>query len=101
MTSPLFIAVDLGASSGRVFLAGIGREDFSLEEIHRFQYPPRFIDGHLRWDFWHIFDEIKSGLRQAAVRAKEREQEIQSIGVDSWAVDYGLIDESGNLIGDP
>jgi rhamnulokinase len=101
MTTQLFIAVDLGASSGRVFLARISTKEFSLEEIHRYQYPPRSIDGNLRWDFWHIFDEIKSGLQRAAVRANQLELEIRSIGVDSWGVDYGLIDENGNLIADP
>jgi rhamnulokinase len=101
MTSPLFIAVDLGAGSGRVFLAGIGREELLLEEIRRFQYPPRIKDGNLRWDFWYIFEEIKSGLRQAAARSNELGRDIQSIGIDSWAVDYGLIDSNGDLISDP
>ena len=101
MASPLYIAVDLGAGSGRVFLAGVDPGKLLLEEIHRFQYPPKEKSGHLRWDFSHIFEEIRSGLRKGAVRARELGRPIHSLGVDSWAVDYGLLDTGGNLIADP
>ena len=96
MNQSLYIAVDLGAGSGRVFLAGLASGEFLLEEMHRFQYPPRQLDGHLRWDFTHIFSEIKTGLSAAAKRANELGRPIHSLGVDSWAVDYGLIDATGN-----
>ena len=101
MNSSLYIAIDLGAGSGRVFLAGLSSGEFLLEQIHRFQYPPRQLDGHLRWDFTHILTEIKAGLASASIRAKELGRPIHSLGVDSWAVDYGLIDVQGNLIEDP
>ena len=101
MTSSLYIAVDLGAGSGRVFLAGVDPGELFLEEIHRFQYPPTNKDGHLRWDFSHIFAEIKVALRMAGRRATELGRTIQSVGVDSWGVDYGLLDADGNLIADP
>lgn len=100
MINELFIAVDLGAGSGRVFLCDLG-ERFLLKEIHRFQYPPIEEKGHLRWDFAKIFNEIKVGLKSAGERAKELNKKIYSIGVDSWAVDYGLIDNSGNLLANP
>ncbi|HQU82303.1 MAG TPA: rhamnulokinase family protein [Pyrinomonadaceae bacterium] len=100
MVNNLYIAVDLGAGSGRVFLCDLG-ENFSLEEIHRFQYPPNQENGHLRWDFAKIFSEIKTGLKSAGERAKDLDKKIYSIGVDSWAVDYGLIDKDGNLIANP
>jgi len=100
MINDLYIAVDLGAGSGRVFLCDLG-EKFSLEEIHRFQYPPIEDNGHLRWDFEKIFSEIKTGLKSASERAKQLNKKIYSIGVDSWAVDYGLIDKDGNLIANP
>jgi len=100
MSENLYIAVDLGAGSGRVFLCDLG-EDFSLEEIHRFAYPPGEENGHLRWDFTKIFFEIKFGLKKASERAKVLNKKIYSIGVDSWAVDYGLIDKSGKLIANP
>jgi rhamnulokinase len=101
MTGPLYIAVDLGAGSGRVFLAGVGPGEFLLEEIHRFTYPPRELDGHLRWDSARIFDEIRKGLASAGDRAREIGRRVESIGIDGWGVDYGLIDGAGDLIADP
>src|SRR6478672_6080567 len=97
----LYIAVDLGAGSGRVFLAGLDDGELIFEEISRFRYPPRQEAGNLRWDLYLIFDQVKHGLSKAAVRAKELGRHIHSIGVDSWAVDYGLIDARGKLIADP
>lgn len=99
-TDHCFIAVDLGAGSGRVFLCELG-EKFALEEVHRFQYPPRSKENHLRWNFAEIFDNIKHGLKLAGERANELNKKIYSLGVDSWAVDYGLIDADGKLIADP
>ncbi len=101
MNQSLYIAIDLGAGSGRVFLAGLSPHELLLEEVRRFHYPPRRLDGHLRWDFAHIFTEIKAGLAAAAKRANELNRPIHSLGVDSWAVDYGLLDAAGKLIEDP
>jgi rhamnulokinase len=96
--NPLYIAVDLGAGSGRVFLAGPDDDGLLLEEVRRFQYPPTRVAGHLRWDLPKIFDEIKQGLRDAGARARQLGRTIHSVGVDSWAVDYGLIDADGQLV---
>lgn len=101
MTSPLYIAVDLGAGSGRVFLVGLDPGELIFEEIRRFQYPPREESGRLRWDLDHIFDNILLGLREAGERASELDRSIQSVGVDSWAVDYGLLNTDGKLISNP
>jgi rhamnulokinase len=101
MTNPLFIAVDLGAGSGRVFLAGVGAGELFQEEITRFYYPARIGNSRLRWDFHLILNEIKAGLEQAGRRADVLGRPIQSIGVDSWAVDYGLLDADGKLIDNP
>ena len=98
MSQPLYIAVDLGAGSGRVFLAAPDPGELLLDEISRFQYPPAESAGHLRWNLPEIFEQIKLGLRKAAARARELNRPIQSIGVDSWGVDYGLIDAEGNLV---
>jgi rhamnulokinase len=95
------IAVDLGAGSGRVFLAGLKADELLLEEVRRFHYPPRRLGGHLRWDLSRILEEIKAGLRAASIRAEELGWRIQSIGVDSWGVDYGLIDAAGGIVEDP
>ncbi|HKP87528.1 MAG TPA: rhamnulokinase family protein [Blastocatellia bacterium] len=101
MNEPLYIAVDLGAGSGRVFLAGFMPGEFLLEEVRRFHYPPDKSDGHLRWNALRIFDEIKAGMREAGERARKLGRAICSIGVDSWAVDYGLLDGEGELVEQP
>ena len=101
MKDSLYIAVDLGAGSGRVFLGGMQEGELLLEELHRFQYPPAREGGHLRWKLSEIFDRVKAGLRRAGERARELGRPIESIGVDSWGVDYGLIDARGQLLEDP
>lgn len=101
MAGELYIAVDLGAGSGRVFLAGVDVGELLLEEVRRFTYPPAELDGRLRWDFSKIFENIIQGLRDAAKRAAELGRPIESIGIDGWGVDYGLLDEGGQLIADP
>jgi rhamnulokinase len=98
MTDALYIAVDLGAGSGRVFLAAFDEPGLLLEEIRRFHYPPTVVAGHLRWDLPKIFLEISEGIRIAGARARELGRRIQSIGVDSWGVDYGLFGADGKLV---
>ena len=101
MKDSLYIAVDLGAGSGRVFLAGVAPGELLLEEVRRFRYPPEEAGGHLCWDFPKIFAEIKVGLGEAGARARAMGRRVESIGVDSWGVDYGLIDEAGRLLENP
>ncbi len=101
MEENLYIAVDLGAGSGRVFLCGLAENELLFEEIHRFGYPPREEKNHLRWDFAKIFGAIKFGLKAAGERAQQLNKKIYSIGIDSWAVDYGLLDADGNLMANP
>jgi rhamnulokinase len=101
MPDSLYIAIDLGAGSGRVFIAALEPECFLLEQIRRFHYPPAESAGHLRWDLARIFAEIKEGLSAAASRARELDRTIRSIGVASWGVDYGLIDAEGQLVESP
>jgi rhamnulokinase len=98
---PLYIAVDLGAGSGRVFLADLSSERFNFEELRRFSYPPRYVDRHLRWDFPKILNELKAALEACGRRADEHGRRICSIGVDSWGVDYGLTDSTGTMIENP
>ena len=96
-----YIAVDLGAGSGRVFLAGLAPGELFLEEVRRFHYPPSQSAGALRWDLPNILNEIKAGVRQAGEMARTLGRPIRSIGVDSWGVDYGLIDSEGRLLENP
>ena len=100
-TDPLYIAVDLGAGSGRVYLVDVAPERLMLDEVARFSYPAKQAGGHLRWDLSRIIAETKAGLRDANRRARELRRPIISVGVDSWGVDYGLIDSRGTLIENP
>lgn len=100
-----FIAADFGAGSGRLIVGTICTEDtrpcvstgvtIELEEIHRFENEQKMIDGYLRWDFDALFNELKIGLKKAFAKYGN---EIKSIGIDTWGVDYGLLDKEGKLI---
>ncbi|MFI6388267.1 rhamnulokinase family protein [Nonomuraea sp. NPDC050540] len=85
-----FAAIDLGASSGRVIVSD---ESLTLTEIHRFPNGATRREGALRWDIHRIFHEILYGLAKAGP--------VDSIGIDSWGVDYGLLGHDGALLGDP
>ncbi len=93
-----YIAVDLGAESGRVMLAVVGDDKLTLEQIHRFANGPVESGGTLRWDFNKLLTEIKKGIGLAAKQAGDN---VAGIGVDSWGVDFGLLDENGKLIEQP
>jgi sugar (pentulose or hexulose) kinase len=93
-----YIAIDLGADSGRVMLGVVSAERMRLEEVHRFANGPIEQGGSLRWDFGKLLAEVKAGIGKAA---KEADGEVAGIGVDSWGVDFGLLDERGKLIENP
>ncbi|MGL5912506.1 MAG: rhamnulokinase, partial [Phycicoccus sp.] len=87
-------AVDLGASSGRVMVGVVGPGRLELHEVHRFPNGPvTASDGTLRWPLGRLLDEVLAGLSAAGP--------VDSVGVDTWAVDYGLLDASGRLLDDP
>jgi rhamnulokinase len=90
-------AVDLGASSGRVMAARVGPERLELHEVHRFPNRPVPTAGTLHWDVLGLYAGILDGLR-AAGRDLGR---LDGVGIDSWAVDYGLLDADGDLLGNP
>lgn len=96
-----YLAVDLGAGSGRVILGRFADEGLRLEELHRFEVQNRPVDGHDRWDFGRMLAEIVTGLRAARDQVLVDPASIRSVGVDSWGVDFGLLDEAGVLLGDP
>jgi len=93
-----YIAVDLGAESGRVMLGSVSADKLVLEEIHRFSNGPIEGNGTLRWDFNKLLSEVKTGIGKAA---KHEGSNISGIGVDSWGVDFGLLDADGKLIEKP
>jgi rhamnulokinase len=94
-------AVDLGAGSGRVLVGAIDSRGVLLEEAHRFAYSPRRKSGHLRWDMAALVGGMCEGLRRANDCARRVNAELQSVGVDAWGVDYGLVDAHGQLLEDP
>ncbi|MEO6062414.1 MAG: rhamnulokinase family protein [Thermoflexales bacterium] len=92
-----YVAMDLGAESGRAVVGAFDGARLALRIVHRFPNRPVRVAGHLHWDALRLFDEIRNGLDLAA-----REYgEIASVGVDTWGVDYGLLDRTGALIGNP
>ncbi|MFP3989596.1 rhamnulokinase family protein [Streptomyces sp. E11-3] len=93
-----FAAVDLGASSGRVMVARVGPDTLHLEEVHRFPNRPVRVDGTLHWDVLALYRGVLDGLRAAGAAADGR---LDGVGIDGWAVDYGLLDASGALLGNP
>jgi len=93
-----YIAVDLGAESGRVMLGSVSAKKLLLEEIHRFGNGPIEEEGSLKWDFAKLLSEIKAGISKAA---KAAGTQVWGIGVDSWGVDFGLLDVDGELVENP
>ncbi|GAB2826886.1 rhamnulokinase family protein [Actinocorallia aurea] len=87
-------AVDLGATSGRVITARVGDGLLDLTEEHRFPNRPVEVAGTLHWDVLGLYRDVLDGLAKAG-------PEVASVGIDSWAVDYGLLDASGALLGNP
>lgn len=94
-----YAAVDLGASSGRVVLGVVDRETVTLHEVHRFRNVPRDEDGVLVWDIDQLFAETMDGLARAASTSEWLGARLASIGIDSWGVDFALLDESGAIVG--
>lgn len=102
MSAAVFAAVDIGASSGRVMLGRVSPDSgVSLETVHRFPNGVVELDGGLRWDFDALFAEVLAGLRAAATAAAAQGETIASIGIDTWAVDYGLVNKAGELVAQP
>ncbi|MGE5198382.1 MAG: FGGY family carbohydrate kinase, partial [Rhodospirillaceae bacterium] len=97
----LHVAIDLGAGSGRVLVGGPAPAGFRLAEVHRFHYAPRHAGGRLRWDAARLLEGIHAGLRLAWDAAAREGSAIASAGVDSWGVDYALLDDEGALVEEP
>jgi len=101
-----YIAVDLGAESGRVMLgsisagksAGSMADKLVLEQVHRFSNGPIEEKGTLRWDFGKLLNEVKAGIKKAA---EEAHNQVAGIGFDTWGVDFGLLDAKGELVESP
>ena len=87
------LAFDFGASSGRAILGAYEGGRLTYKEVHRFENNPREQDGHLRWNFTDLMNNVRLGIEKAG--------SFDSIAFDTWGVDFGLLDEEGNLLEDP
>lgn len=92
-----YLAVDFGGGSGRVIAGYLLRGKLEMEEIYRFANRQIKLGNHIYWDFPALFEDMKTGLRLAA----QKGYLINGIGIDTWGVDFGLIDKAGNLLGNP
>lgn len=94
-TQKVYLAVDLGASSGRVIAGVYSGGKLELEVIHRFENSPVRVHDSLQWDVLGLWKEIQEGLRLAALEHPQ----VESVGVDTWGVDYVLVDQSEQITG--
>ncbi len=93
-----YLAVDLGASSGRTIVGTLDAGKLTLKEMNRFWNGPTEVRGTLLWDFVHLFRNIKEGI---ALAKKEFGDGLVSMGIDTWGVDFGLFDADGTLLRNP
>jgi len=93
-----YLAVDLGAESGRVMLGSLSADSLALEELHRFPNNPVRLPSGLYWDAFRLFHEIEQGLAGGGPRAQ---LSVDGIGVDTWGVDFGLLGRDGRAGGQP
>lgn len=92
-----YLAIDIGASSGRHILGWLENGKIRLEEIHRFENKLVKKEGHLCWDLEHLFDEVVTGLKKCG----ELNRIPATVGIDTWGVDFVLLDGSGKVLGQP
>lgn len=90
------LSFDFGASSGRAMLASYENGKIEMTEIHRFSNDPVSVNGRMYWDVLRLFFEIKTGITKAVNAGG-----FDAIGIDTWGVDFGLINKKGELIGNP
>jgi len=98
MAAKVFLAVDLGASSGRVVAGLLQDGRLQLDELHRFQNGPVRVGDSLHWDLLGLWSQVQEGLRGAAAKYGSQ---IRSVGIDTWGVDYGLLGRGDELLGNP
>ena len=91
------LAFDFGASSGRLMLGEFDGERLSIEEVHRFPNEPVWFNGRYYLDFLRLFHEMKAGLKKVALKGTQ----VDSMGICTWGVDFGFLDEQGHLLANP
>lgn len=91
------LAIDFGGGSGRVIAGYFSEDRLQLDTVYRFSNRQVRMGRHIYWDFLSLFEDMKVGIRMAV----EKGYVLKSIGIDTWGVDFGLIDKQGNLLGNP
>ena len=91
------LAIDLGASSGRGIVGSFNGERLTLRENHRFSNDPVIVNGRMYWDILRIFHEIKQSITKTVLEGDN----VRTIGIDTWGVDYALLDRHGNMLANP
>lgn len=91
-------AFDLGASNGRLMVSGFDGKRLYLEEVHRFSNRPIYATGHYYWDILRIFQEMKNGIGKSI---QNGHKSIESLSIDTWGVDFGLLSATGELLSNP
>ncbi|MCP4377004.1 MAG: rhamnulokinase, partial [bacterium] len=97
-TTQRFLAFDLGAESGRGIVGTLNDETLTLQEIHRFTNGGIRINQHLHWNVFGLFAHMLDGLR---IYGRDFGPNLDGLGVDTWGVDFGLLDARGTLVGNP
>jgi rhamnulokinase len=98
MTQKVYLAVDMGASSGRHLLGHFDGQQLRLEEVYRFDNGPVEVGGRLYWDLLGLWSHVRQGLRAASGKCGGA---IASVGVDTWGVDFGFLGRGDELLGNP
>ena len=98
MSAPSFLALDLGAESGRAILGCLHEKHLELREVHRFENRPVRVGDSLYWDVLRLWSDIQLGLASAS---QQSDGELVSLGVDTWGVDFGLLDAKDELLANP
>ena len=93
-----YLAIDLGAESGKMVIGTVSLSGLKLTEVHRFPNRQIYFQGHLHWNILDLWDEIKQGLIKVS---KQSERDLLSVGVDTWGVDFGLLSKNGQILGHP
>ncbi len=93
-----YLAIDLGAESGRVMVAALQDDQLTMIEVHRFEHQPCVLPTGLHWDLTHLWQNIVEGIRRGAAHGARHSLTLRSIGVDTWGVDWALIGRSGELL---
>jgi len=98
MTQQCYLAIDLGAESGRVIAGLVDGDQVRLDELHRFSNGPVHLSGSMRWDVLRLWSEIQHGLAKAGEKYHDA---IVSVGVDTWGVDYVLMSATHEILCQP